>query len=153
MEPPPVSNRRSLSWSSALRDLRGDRAARPEVREERLNTLSGGRIASGLILSAWRGRSGCRYVVAVFGLDRAVSEDLTDIVVLAVIRDAQGVGRILRATADIDGSDVAPWIDSVRRAGATEIHVHRLAETVTERHAVVIDLTVVRNVAGLGEAA
>lgn len=147
-----MSNRRSLSWSAALRDLRADRTARPEVREERLTALSSVRGLAGLKLSAWRGRSGERYVVGVHDLAAAASEDLTGTVVLAVVREGAS-SRILRATADLAACDVALWIDSVRRAGASEIHVHRLAETVAERHAVVIDLTGAGRVAGLGEAA
>lgn len=101
--------RRTLSWSSALRDLKSDRASRPAVREERLR--------SGL--SAWRGRSGRRYVV---GVHPVTAEDHAPAVVLAVARDAAGIARI------------------VTLSEATELHVHRLAETDEARAAMVEDL-------------
>jgi len=60
-----MANRRALSWSAALRDLKDDRTRRQDVREERLKTTAGLRGSPALPLSAWRGRSGRRYVVGV----------------------------------------------------------------------------------------
>lgn len=147
-----MPNRRSLSWGAALRDLRNDRADRPVVREERLRTMAGLRGTPSLALSAWRGRSGARYVVGIHDISSGALDDLTNTVVLAVVRTG-AASRILRATADIDSADSPRWIDSVRRGGATEIHVHRLAETAAERRAVVVDLTAASAVASLGKAA
>lgn len=105
--------RRTLSWSSALRDLKADRASRPDVREERL------RSGPHHNLSAWRGRSGRRYVV---GVHPVTDTDHGEAVVIAVARDAAGIARI------------------VTLGEATELHVHRLAETDEDRAAVAGDL-------------
>lgn len=134
-----MSSRRTLSWSTALSDLRADRETPNPVREERLRT--GLRRHSGIALSAWRGRSARRYVVGIHDLAGFDLADFSDAVILAVARDAAGFGQILRATADLDPIGFAMWLDSVRRAGATEIHTHRFAETAAERTAVVFDLT------------
>src|SRR5436853_127609 len=58
-----MANRRNISWSTAMRDLRNDRTRRAGVREERLRTTAG--VRGALELSSWRGRSGRRYVVGV----------------------------------------------------------------------------------------
>lgn len=141
-----MSNR-SYSRSNFLAALRADRATPSEIREERLRTGLPHR--SGIALSAWRGRSARRYVVGIHDLTGFDASDVADAVILAVARDAAGLARIVRATADIDPTSVAIWLDSVRRAGATEIHAHRLATTTAERTAVVVDLTAGRHVAGL----
>lgn len=131
---------RRLSWNAALRDLKLDRDARPEVREERLRTVAGLRGSPALALSAWRGRSGKRYVV---GVQFAAVEpaDLLDAVVLAIVRDAAGFATILRATHGLTEAGARSWLDGVRRAGANEIHTHRLAGNDREAAAIVVDLT------------
>lgn len=141
-----MSNR-TYSRSNFVAALRADRATPCEVREERLRTALPRR--SGIAISAWRGRSARRYVVGIHDLAGFDAADAADAVILAVARDAAGLAHILRATADIDPTGVAIWLDSVRRAGATEIHTHRLATTTAERKAVVVDLTTGHHVAGL----
>ena len=121
-----MSSHRLLSWSAALRDLKADRAARKPVREERLRTT--GYVSGPLILSAWRGLSGRRYVVVI---EPITATDLGDAVVIAVARDAAG-------TATLVGAGIAPGFTAP--AGATELHVHRLAETPTDRSTVLADL-------------
>ena len=143
-----MSNR-TYSRSNFVAALRSDRATPSEIREERLRVGAGRSLSTGIALSAWRGRSARRYVVGVHDLASVDAGDLADAVTLAVSRDAAGLAHIVRATADIDPTGVAIWLDSVRRAGATEIHTHRLATTTAERTAVVVDLTAGHHVAGL----
>lgn len=95
----------------------------------------------------WRGASGRRYLFSIFPLHRATSIDeaprFHDAVVLAVVRDAAGERRIL--VADETGAlpdlfyTSAQLRDAVA-AGANEIHVHLLAESVSGRAALLRDL-------------
>jgi hypothetical protein len=125
-----------------MRDLRGERARRAGVREERLRATVGLRQAP-LALSAWRGRSGRRYIVGVHVLDSAEILEVTDAVILAVRRDLDGVAHVIDvATAGSRPVEQARrrWMAAVRAQGATEMHVHRLAEGEDERRAIVADL-------------
>ena len=137
-----MANRRTLSWSTALRDLRGERTRRAGVREERLRATAGLRDAT-LDLSSWRGRSGRRYVVGVHRLDEADLLGLTEAVILAVRRDPDGTAHVIDvATAGTRSGEEARarWMRAVREQGATELHVHRLADGDDERRAAVEDL-------------
>jgi hypothetical protein len=125
-----------------MRDLRGERARRAGVREERLRATAGLRQAP-LALSAWRGRSGRRYIVGVHSLDAAEILDVTDAVILAVKRDREGVAHVVDvATAGSCPLEQARdrWMAAVREQGATEMHVHRLADGEDERRTIVQDL-------------
>jgi hypothetical protein len=125
-----------------MRDLRGDRARRAGVREERLRATAGLRQAP-LALSAWRGRSGRRYIVGVHSLEAAEILDVTDAVILAVKRDRDGVAHVVDiATAGSRPVEQARnrWMAAVRDRGANEMHVHRLAEGEDERRTIVDDL-------------
>lgn len=140
-----MANKRALSWSAALRDLKDDRTRRRDVREERLRTAAGLRGSPALALSAWRGRSGRRYVVGVHEAGAFGPEEMSEAVVMAVRRDASGIAELV----SVANSDESPrehlrrvWLDRVRRSGATEMHVHRLAEGEAERVAIVEDLSV-----------
>ena len=69
--------------------------------------------------------------------------DVTDAIVIAVRRDEKGVARLI----DIAAAGPKPrdrlsksWITSVRARGATEMHVHRLAESAEARAAIINDL-------------
>src|SRR3712207_2477895 len=134
-----MRNRRTIAWSAAMRDLRGERARRAGVREERLRATAGLRQAP-LALSAWRGRSGRRYVVGVHPLESAEILDVTEAVILAVKRDPDGVAHVIDV-ATAGSRPVAQarsrWMEVVRHRGATEMHVHRLAEGEEERRAIV----------------
>lgn len=110
-----MSFSRSLSWSSALRDLKSDRTKLPPVREVPLRYTG-----SPLALTAWRGLSGRRYVCIILPAD---TDDVPPGVVLYVARDASGVAMLVRPET------------------ATELHIHRLAETDAERAAITADLT------------
>ena len=112
------------------------------MREERLRATAGLRQAP-LALSAWRGRSGRRYIVGVHSLDAAEVLDVTDAVILAVNRDPDGVAHVVDvATAGSGPVEQARnrWMASVREKGANEMHVHRLADGDDERRSIVDDL-------------
>jgi hypothetical protein len=125
-----------------MRDLRHERARRAGVREERLRATAGLRQAS-LTLSSWRGRSGRRYIVGVHPLVEAEILEVTDAIILAVRRDEDGTAHVIDvATAGSRPSGTARtrWMERVRQQGATEMHVHRLAEGERERRAIIEDL-------------
>jgi len=138
-----MANRRALSWSAALRDLKDDRTRRQDVREERLKTTAGLRGTPALPLSAWRGRSGRRYVVGVHPASAFDLEEMAEAVVIAVRRDDTGIAEMVSvATSNESPRDHLrrTWLDRVRTRGATELHVHRLADDAAERVAIVNDL-------------
>ncbi|QFU17834.1 hypothetical protein [Microvirga thermotolerans] len=137
-----MANKRTISWSMAMRDLRNDRARRAGVREERLRATAGLRTTEAL--SSWRGRSGRRYIVGVHPLvEKEVIEVTTDAVILAVKRDDTGTAHVIDvATAGSYPSAQARarWMTEVRNRGANEMHVHRLAHDEDERRAMIEDL-------------
>ncbi|GJE08529.1 hypothetical protein AOPFMNJM_3869 [Methylobacterium jeotgali] len=110
------------------------------VREERLRGAGTLRSVPLLSLSAWRGRSGRRYVVGIHPMEAGDLDEVGPAVVIAVRRDGEGIAEAV-AVASVTEPDAA-WIAAARRRGATELHVHRLAETPAERRAVAADLTV-----------
>jgi hypothetical protein len=125
-----------------MRDLRHERVRRADVREERLRATAGLRQGA-LNLSAWRGRSGRRYVVGVHPLSETDLLDVTDAIVIAVRRDDQGVASLVGiAAAGPRPRDRLrkSWMSTVRARGATEMHVHRLAEDDATRRAIIEDL-------------
>ncbi|BAQ45279.1 hypothetical protein [Methylobacterium aquaticum] len=137
-----MANKRALSWSVAMRDIQNDRARRSDVREERLRTATSLRGTPALPLSAWRGQSGRRYVVGIHALDDDPSE-VGDAVVIAVRRGGDGTAELVAVTS----AGETPrerlgrgWLTRARARGATEMHVHRLAEDAAARRAVVADL-------------
>jgi hypothetical protein len=125
-----------------MRDLRNDRARRAGVREERLRATAGLRGGS-LSLSSWRGRSGRRYVVGIHPLIEQELLDVTDAVIIAVRRDGDGVARLIdvaQAGSEVRERARTRWMSSVQAQGATEMHIHRLAEDDAERRAILDDL-------------
>jgi hypothetical protein len=69
--------------------------------------------------------------------------DLTEAVILAVRRDADGAARLVEAEAA--GPELRPqarraWIVRSKCRGANELHIHRLAAGASERAAIVTDL-------------
>lgn len=137
-----MSHRRQLSWASALRDLNQDRATRPEVREERLRTTAGLRGSPALALSAWRGRNAKRYVVGVFSTSAVAADDLAGPnLVIAARRDAHGIASLVGVTCDATEASASAWIASVKRAGATEIHVCRTLYAQAARTEAVVALS------------
>jgi hypothetical protein len=126
-----------------MSSLRHEPAARSAVREERLRATAALREGSAR-LSAWRGRSGRRYVVSIHPLGDAALQDATGAVVLAVAREPEGPARLVRAAsveADATSAFRRSFIAEARARGATELHVHRLVDDPAERRAVVADLT------------
>ena len=113
------------------------------MREERLRSTSGLRGTPALALSAWRGRSGRRYVVGVHELIEPDLDGMGDAVVIAVRRDGAGVAEPVSVTSTSEGPRerlLRNWLTRARHHGATEMHVHRLAESEDERRAIVADL-------------
>jgi hypothetical protein len=112
------------------------------VREERLRATAGLRQSS-LALSSWRGRSGRRYIVGVHPLVESDLLEVTEAVMIAVKRDQDGTAHVIDiATAGSRPSQDARtrWMSNVQARGATELHVHRLADTDQDRRAVIADL-------------
>ncbi|MFY9293303.1 MAG: hypothetical protein WAP03_21780 [Methylorubrum rhodinum] len=138
-----MSNRRSHSWSNALRDLRGDRVTPNPIREERLRSFAGMRGSTSIALSAWRGLSGRRYVVGVQALAVEAAEEALPAVLIAVRRNDAGLALLpIDLYSGAAGEpDVAEWVARSLAQGATELHIHRLAEGADGRTAVVADLT------------
>lgn len=131
----------TLSWTVLSRALEADLATRPpvRVREERLR--SGAGIRGALALSAWRGRTGRRYVVVVQPLDTLELVARNAAVVLAVARDDQGQAAIVAVRACESGDPgFLGWLAACALRGAKELHAHRLAETELERAAIAADL-------------
>lgn len=130
---------RQLALDAEFRRMRTHRLARPEIREERLRTTVGLRGDPTTRLSAWRGRSGRRYVVTVrddHGLIPGIVRP--EEVSLVVRREPDGQARILGiATGDRPES----WWMGLSNDGANEVHVHRLAATDQERAAIAADLS------------
>lgn len=113
------------------------------MREERLRTTAGLRGTPALTLSAWRGRSGRRYVVGIHALSEPEFDEVGNAVVIAVRRDGMGVAQPVSVAASGESPRERlqrSWLARVSQSGATEIHVHRLAESADERRAIVEDL-------------
>lgn len=111
------------------------------MREERLRATAGLRQA--LPLSSWRGHSGRRYVVGVHALSEPGIGDWTEAVLIAIRRGGDGTAHVV----DVETAGPRPrgparehWMSRVRARGATELHVHRLAESDDERLAIADDL-------------
>lgn len=129
---------------TALRDVARPPLAGLPVREEPLRTTRDLRPSSAIPLSAWRGRSGQRYVVGVHALTAADPEAWCEAVVLAVRRDRAGRAEVVELAAgeaDEPGPRPAAFADRARERGATEFHVHRLAADAVGRRAVLADLS------------
>jgi hypothetical protein len=118
-----------------------DRAWRRPVREEHLRVTAA--LRGSFNLSSWRARSGQRYVVGVHPLSEPDLLDISEAVIIAVRRDRDGVASLVDVVAAGDESvegERRHWLSAVREGGATEMHIHRLAEDAEERHAIVAEL-------------
>jgi hypothetical protein len=136
-----MANKRTISWNAAMRDLRNDRMRRAGVREERLRATAGLRSTS--TLSSWRGHSGRRYIVGVHALALTELLDVTDAVLLAVRRDETGQSHVVDiAMAGPQPSEETRirWMARVESLGASELHIHRLADSDAQRRAILEDL-------------
>ncbi|MCJ2143719.1 hypothetical protein [Methylobacterium sp. E-066] len=128
-----MSSNRRVAWAAALDQARGNRMTRRPIREERLR----GKDSPAIALSAWRGQSGRRYVVAVYTLTQAREVDAPGAIILGVRRGDGGLARIVGAGWR---GTMAEAIELAAADGATEMHAHRLADTDAEREAIVEDL-------------
>jgi hypothetical protein len=134
-------NTRPMPWSAALHELRGERMRTASVREEPLRATAA--LGPGFAFSAWRGRSGRRYIVGVHAFGDCGVADIIDAVVIATRRDRDGTAWIVDiANAGVGaGEGLRPsWLATARARGATEVHLHRLASDDSERRAVIDDL-------------
>ncbi|CAM5762782.1 hypothetical protein [Bosea minatitlanensis] len=89
--------------------------------------------------TAWRGRSGRRYVASVFPVEDSHALSFTDAVLLAVTAERQIVAARDSGPFGVEAA-LARWQRSVAEAGAREIHVHLLAEDGASRRAALLDL-------------
>lgn len=97
-----------------------------------------------LPFSAWRGRSGQRYVVTVYSPEAV--PDCEGAVLLAVTRDAAGERRITRVLAlpatATPVAGISPAVTAMA-AVADEVHLHLVAGGEAERRRAVADLDAV----------
>lgn len=89
--------------------------------------------------TAWRGRSGRRYVASVFAADDTHPLSFTDAVLLAVSAERQIIAARDSGPFGVEAA-LARWQRAVSEAGAKEIHVHLLAEDSASRRAALLDL-------------
>jgi hypothetical protein len=89
--------------------------------------------------TAWRGRSGKRYVASVFPIHDDAALGFVDVIVLAVTPGRQVVAARDSGPFGVE-SALTRWRDAAMSAGATEIHVHLLADSANERRRALIDL-------------
>lgn len=111
------------------------------MREEPLRATAG--LRSSPTLSSWRGVSGRRYIVGIHPLDLKELLEVTDAVVLAVSRNESGIAHVVDAA--MAGSEPSAdtrtrWLVDAEKRGASELHVHRLADTDARRRAILADL-------------
>ncbi|SEH35094.1 hypothetical protein SAMN02799636_01698 [Methylobacterium sp. 275MFSha3.1] len=124
----------------ALQIAPADRAAAECLpREERLRSTAGLRGSPIMPLSAWRGRSGRRYVVRVLPVPAGDAEELCDAVVMLVGRDDSGLAEI-RGVSIVRGLASAQALIDGLPPAVTELHAHRLAQTDADRAAILADL-------------
>jgi hypothetical protein len=82
-------------------------------------------------------------VVRIHALSDADLSEVTRAVLIAVRRDREGIARVVDVAAAEDQPRERArraWIARAQAQGATEMHVHRLAENAPERYAVIADL-------------
>ncbi len=111
------------------------------MREEPLKATVGLRASP--TLSSWRGLSGRRYIVGIHPLDLKELLDVTDAVVLAVSRDESKTAHVIdvvMAGPEPSTDTRTRWLADVEKRGASELHVHRLANTDASRRAILADL-------------
>ena len=89
--------------------------------------------------TAWRGRSGRRYVASIFAIGDGHALGFTDAVLLAVSADRRILAARDSGPFGIEAA-LTRWQQAVAQAGASEIHVHLLAEDGITRRAALLDL-------------
>lgn len=111
------------------------------MREEGLRATAG--LRSSTTLSSWRGLSGRRYIVGVHPLDLKELLEVTDAVILAVRRDDAGMAHVIdsaMAGAEPSEETRTRWLAEMQERGASELHIHRLADTDARRREILADL-------------
>jgi hypothetical protein len=91
-------------------------------------------------LTAWRGRTGRRYVASSFAVRDSEALCFADSVLIAVRRDRSIISVREAGPWGLEAATMR-WRDEAEAAGASEIHVHLIAATAEERRKVVADLT------------
>lgn len=135
--------RRSLPWSLVRSAIQADRDVRPSIREERLQ-VAGVEHRAKLTLSSWRGHSGRRYVVIVHPFSAGDLVLARDSTLIAVRREPSGTAAIVGMFAMRDHPRdfaLGRFLERADESLATEIHIHRLAESEAARDAVIQDLS------------
>lgn len=89
--------------------------------------------------TAWRGRSGRRYVASVFPVTDEHALGFSDAVLLAVSSERTIIAARESGPFGIEAA-LTRWRRAVALAGAAEIHVHLLAEDGLTRRAALLDL-------------
>lgn len=89
--------------------------------------------------TAWRGRSGRRYVASAFAIADEHALGFTDAVLLAVSPDRRILAARDSGPFGVEAA-LTRWRQAVLQAGASEIHVHLLAEDGISRRAALLDL-------------
>lgn len=108
-----------------------------EPRELPLRSLSG---AHGGRFTAWRGRSGRRYVSSSFAIHDEDALSFADAVLIAVGADRSVLAVREAGPWGLEAA-VTRWRDEAAAAGACEIHVHLIAASAEDRRRAVADLT------------
>ena len=90
--------------------------------------------------TAWRGRSGRRYVASVFRVRDDSALTFVDAVLLAVCADRKVLAVRDSGPFGVEAA-LGRWRDQCIATGATEFHVHLLAEDADARRRALMDLT------------
>lgn len=107
------------------------------AREAPLRSLAG---SASRRFTAWRGRSGRRYVASVFAAQDDHALGFSDAVLLAISAERRIIAARESGQLGIEAA-LERWRGTAVAAGATEIHVHLLAEDGASRRAALRDLT------------
>lgn len=113
-----------------------DAVQEPVAREMPLRSTAG---LAERRFTAWRGRSGRRYVASVFSVTDDHALGFSDAVLLAVSAERRIIAARESGPFGIEAA-LTRWRRSVAMAGATEVHVHLLAEDGLTRRAALLDL-------------
>jgi hypothetical protein len=126
-----MSNKRMPAWNRAMDEARANRAARPDIREERLKIIS--KLTPGSLgFSNWRGKSGTRYVVGLFPVAGLRADPEGPAVVFAIRRPAEGRAELIGVRA-FEGGDFEALRARAIAAGATEIGLVRTIDNELDR--------------------
>jgi hypothetical protein len=90
----------------------------------------------------WLGASGRRYICSVYSIGEPPPFDCRRAVIAAVRRNASGAAILFMFQPGVneERDDFRLWTQRARACGASEWHVHLLAETPEERACVLRDL-------------